>query len=219
MSELMNVLENVGRVLERVLATRIVSEQRERGLVAPHVDVVQGFGPAPSQECFESAEVELHGSSVQLTLLDQRPKPYPSVLYLPSHGEASKADVRVGDIKTRAREPSRAAGEKMMMDMKASGVTEVVYFFYPHPPTGGWEIDDYTIPMLQDRCASLSDEKFQCRVVDSVPIFQGHDDWYALDGHPRQRHWRASDRRRGLETAEGRSRRSSRKQRMLQAVA
>jgi hypothetical protein len=74
------------------------------------------------------------------------------------------------------------AGTKMMTDMKASGVTEVVYFFYPHPPTGGWEIDDYTIPMLKDRCASLSDAKFQCRVVDTVPIFQGHDDWYASDG-------------------------------------
>jgi hypothetical protein len=30
----------------------------------------------PSQECFESAEVELHGRSVKLTLLDQRAKPY-----------------------------------------------------------------------------------------------------------------------------------------------
>lgn len=77
---------------------------------------------------------------------------------------------------------SLAAGKMMMMDMKASGVTEVVYFFYPHPPIGGADIDDYTIPMLKDVCAGLSDSTFQCRVVDTVPIFMGHDDWYAPDG-------------------------------------
>jgi lysophospholipase L1-like esterase len=76
---------------------------------------------------------------------------------------------------------SLSIAKMMMSDMKAAGVTEVVYFFYPHPPIGGADIDDYTIPMLQDVCAGLSDETFQCRVVDTVPIFMGHDDWYASD--------------------------------------
>jgi lysophospholipase L1-like esterase len=70
----------------------------------------------------------------------------------------------------------------MISDMKASGVTEVIYFFYPHPPTGGWEIDDYAIPMLDAMCAGLSDSKFQCRFINTVPIFANHNDWYASDG-------------------------------------
>jgi hypothetical protein len=74
-----------------------------------------------------------------------------------------------------------SAAKKMIGDMKASGVTEVLYFFYPHAPTGGAEMTDYALPMLRDMCSGLTDEKFQCRIIDMVPVFDGHMDWYASD--------------------------------------
>jgi lysophospholipase L1-like esterase len=77
---------------------------------------------------------------------------------------------------------SLAAAKMMISEMKASGVTEVIYFFYPHPPTGGSEIIDYSSPMLRAMCDGLSDDKFQCRFVDTVSLFDGHNDWYAPDG-------------------------------------
>jgi hypothetical protein len=56
--------------------TGIASQQREGSLVAPHIDVLQCLGPVPSQQGFESAEVELHGNPVQLALLDERTHSY-----------------------------------------------------------------------------------------------------------------------------------------------
>jgi lysophospholipase L1-like esterase len=78
-------------------------------------------------------------------------------------------------------EDTLTAATKMITDMKASGVTEVIYFFYPHAPTGGAEMTDYTLPLLRARCASVSDASFQCRIVDLVPVFEGHPEWYASD--------------------------------------
>jgi lysophospholipase L1-like esterase len=77
---------------------------------------------------------------------------------------------------------SLANATKMVTDMKASGVSEVIYFFYPHPPVGGADIDDYSIPMFGSMCAGLSDAKFQCRFLSTVELFNGHNDWYASDG-------------------------------------
>jgi lysophospholipase L1-like esterase len=77
---------------------------------------------------------------------------------------------------------SLAAAKMMISDMKASGVTEVIYFFYPHPPTGASEIIDYSSPMVRTMCDSLSDDKFQCRFLDTVSLFDGHNNWYATDG-------------------------------------
>jgi hypothetical protein len=73
------------------------------------------------------------------------------------------------------------AGKMMLTDMKASGVTEAIWFFYPHAPTGGAEITDYTLPMLKAMCAGLSDSKFQCRIVDTIAAFDMHPDYYASD--------------------------------------
>ena len=75
---------------------------------------------------------------------------------------------------------------KMMMDdMKASGVKEVIYYFYPDVPAGGKDITAYAFPRAKDSCESGSTDTFQCTMLDLRPVFAGHPDWFMGDGiHP-----------------------------------
>jgi lysophospholipase L1-like esterase len=67
---------------------------------------------------------------------------------------------------------SLAAGMQLVMDMKAAGVKQVVYFFYPNIPKdpGGHEINNYAIPMVKSACEGASDANFQCYFLDTRPI-------------------------------------------------
>jgi len=73
----------------------------------------------------------------------------------------------------------------MMDDMKATGVTEVIYLLYPHPPIGGADIDDYAVSQAQDMCAQMTTSSFGCHVVDTRMAFQGHSEYFSADPiHP-----------------------------------
>jgi hypothetical protein len=75
------------------------------------------------------------------------------------------------------------------------GVKDVVYFFYPdvpaNTPIGGPypnEIADFAMPMWKATCEGAEQRtggKLRCHFVDMVPVFKGHDDYFAAgDIHP-----------------------------------
>jgi lysophospholipase L1-like esterase len=67
-------------------------------------------------------------------------------------------------------------------DMKKTGVGDLIYFFYPHAPTGGADISDYALGILQNSAKLVTTADFRMYVVDLVPLFNGHSDYYYLDG-------------------------------------
>jgi lysophospholipase L1-like esterase len=73
-------------------------------------------------------------------------------------------------------------GSELINKMKAGGVTDGIYFFYPHVPTGGDDINDYSLAMLKSTAMSLTTPAFRTYVVDTIPIFEGHEDWFSSDG-------------------------------------
>jgi lysophospholipase L1-like esterase len=66
-----------------------------------------------------------------------------------------------------------AAGAKLQMQMKADGVKQGLYFFYPHVPAGGWDVLDYSLPMAKATCESMNDANYHCTFVDTREAFQG----------------------------------------------
>jgi hypothetical protein len=84
---------------------------------------------------------------------------------------------------------------KLYNRMAEVGVTDVLYFFYPHVPDGtalgGTSPNvtlDYALPMIKEQCASTEQRtmgKLRCHFVDMIPVFNGHMDWFAPgDIHP-----------------------------------
>ena len=70
-----------------------------------------------------------------------------------------------------------AAAAKLFDTMSAAGVKDIVYFFYPHPPTnnGGMkEIDDYSEPIARKSCedyAGKNGGKTRCYWVSTTKPF------------------------------------------------
>jgi hypothetical protein len=88
-----------------------------------------------------------------------------------------------------------AAFQKLIARAAEVGVQNIVYFFYPTVPNGTAlggpmpnEIADYARPMWKSACDGAEAKvsgKLKCHFVDMVPVFKGHDDWFALgDIHP-----------------------------------
>jgi hypothetical protein len=75
-----------------------------------------------------------------------------------------------------------AAGTTLMKKMASAGVSDIIYFFYPHVPAGGDDINDYALAMLQSSTKALQTPTFGTFVLDLVPIFDGHSDWIYSDG-------------------------------------
>jgi hypothetical protein len=73
-------------------------------------------------------------------------------------------------------------GTALINKIKAAGVSDGIYFFYPHVPAGGDDINDYALSMLKDSQAALATPTFHTYVLDLIPIFDGHADWIADDG-------------------------------------
>lgn len=69
------------------------------------------------------------------------------------------------------------------------GVKDVIYFFYPHVPEGTIiggakpnAILDYAYPLVRGVCDGAEARtagKLRCHFVDTIPIFEGHTDWFA----------------------------------------
>ncbi|HKP60061.1 MAG TPA: SGNH/GDSL hydrolase family protein [Polyangiales bacterium] len=78
---------------------------------------------------------------------------------------------------------SMKTAKSLLEDMKAGGVTDVIWFWYPHLPNGnGSDISDYTLPMLQDLAKSVSTDTFHVQMIDTVPLFEGHPEYFFTDG-------------------------------------
>jgi hypothetical protein len=88
-----------------------------------------------------------------------------------------------------------AASAGMMDEAAAAGVTDIVYFYYPHVPLntilGGpnpIEILDYALPMARAQCEGTferSGGKMRCHFVDMIPVFEGKTGYFAAgDLHP-----------------------------------
>jgi hypothetical protein len=84
-----------------------------------------------------------------------------------------------------------AAGEKLMQAAADAGIRDVIYFFYPHIPGGGFGgmnpnyLLDYSLPMARELCEGAEQRtqgKLRCHFLDLVPVFEGHADWFADDG-------------------------------------
>jgi len=82
-----------------------------------------------------------------------------------------------------------AAADKLMTRTLTTNVHDVIYFFYPHVPAptliGGTYPNvmlDYALPLVRSFCegvAGKTNGKLSCWFVDTVPIFNGHPDWFA----------------------------------------
>jgi lysophospholipase L1-like esterase len=81
------------------------------------------------------------------------------------------------------------AAKMLFESMKATGTSDVLYFWYPHIPGGlltggerGASISDYTYPMLVDIAKAASTDTFHVYTVPTVDIFEGHADYFYSDG-------------------------------------
>ncbi len=70
-----------------------------------------------------------------------------------------------------------------------AGVKDVIYFFYPEVPEGTLiggahprTILNYALPLVRETCEGAearTSGKMKCHFIDTIPIFRGHDDWFA----------------------------------------
>jgi hypothetical protein len=82
-----------------------------------------------------------------------------------------------------------AAFKALAIKMGAAGVRDVIYYFYPHVPAptliGGSNPNvmlDYALPKVKAFCDNVitdTDGKLHCWFVDTVPLFQGHAEYFA----------------------------------------
>lgn len=81
------------------------------------------------------------------------------------------------------------AAKELFESMKETGVSDVLYFWYPHIPGGlltggerGVSMSDYTYPMLEDLAEAASTDTFHVFTVPTVDIFEGHPEYFYSDG-------------------------------------
>jgi len=79
--------------------------------------------------------------------------------------------------------------KEMFASMKMEGVSDVIYFWYPHIPGGpltsgetGISISDYTYPMLEAVAKAATTDTFHVFMVPTVEIFMGHPEYFFSDG-------------------------------------
>jgi lysophospholipase L1-like esterase len=100
-----------------------------------------------------------------------------------AEGSESKADCK------QVVQDSLDMAKKLFESMKSEGVSDVLFFWYPHIPGGlltgyekGASISDYTYPMLVDIAKAASTDTFHVFTVPTVDIFKGHDEYFYSDG-------------------------------------
>jgi lysophospholipase L1-like esterase len=100
-----------------------------------------------------------------------------------AEGSESKADCK------EVVQNSLDTAKKLFTDMQGTGVSDVLYFWYPHIPGGlltgyerGTSISDYTYPMLEAIAKSASTDTFHVYTVPTVAIFENHPEYFYSDG-------------------------------------
>jgi lysophospholipase L1-like esterase len=73
-------------------------------------------------------------------------------------------------------------GMELLQHIKSSGVSDVIFFYYPHLPAGGDDIIDYAASKVQTGCENITTDNFHCYFLDTRPIFVGHTEYFASDG-------------------------------------
>jgi hypothetical protein len=86
------------------------------------------------------------------------------------------------------------AAKRLMLDAASVGIRDVVYFFYPHVPAFTFltedvpnEILDYALPRAKALCEGAEQEtggQLRCTFIDTVPVFDGHPEYFNEDIHP-----------------------------------
>jgi len=81
------------------------------------------------------------------------------------------------------------AAKALTQKVAAAGVHDVIYFFYPHVPAptalGGSYPNvmlDYALPRVKAFCDGVATDtqgKLRCWFVDTIPLFQGHSEYFA----------------------------------------
>jgi lysophospholipase L1-like esterase len=74
-----------------------------------------------------------------------------------------------------------AVVETMYADMEATGVSDIVYFFYPNVPGGGHDILDYSIRKSRAELAAHTSATFRVHLIDTRPAFDGHPEYFGTD--------------------------------------
>jgi hypothetical protein len=81
---------------------------------------------------------------------------------------------------------SLKVGKDLWMSMKAAGVKDVIWFWYPHIPGGlngnGHDINDYSFELFDAAAKEATTADFRVYMLDTVPIFEGHPDFFFGDG-------------------------------------
>jgi lysophospholipase L1-like esterase len=81
---------------------------------------------------------------------------------------------------------SVAKAKEMWASMKMEGVSDVIWFWYPHIPGSlagdGHDINDYGLKEMQKAAMEATSEGFRPVMIDTIPLFEGHDDFYFGDG-------------------------------------
>ena len=81
---------------------------------------------------------------------------------------------------------SVAKAKEMWASMKMAGVSDVIWFWYPHIPGAvagtGHDINDYGLAEMQKAAKEATTEGFRPVMIDTIPAFEGHDDYYFPDG-------------------------------------
>lgn len=74
-----------------------------------------------------------------------------------------------------------AIAKNMAKDVKATGVSDVIYFLYPDVPLGGHDILGYAVEEGKKMAVELTDETFRIHIIDTRPIFEGHPEYFGID--------------------------------------
>jgi hypothetical protein len=83
-------------------------------------------------------------------------------------------------------EGSVTVARELLNSMKTTGVRDVIWFWYPHIPGGingdGHDINDYGLEKMKVLATEVSTDMFHVYMLDTIPIFEGHMEYFFADG-------------------------------------
>jgi lysophospholipase L1-like esterase len=141
-------------------------------LAAPPADIQNQWNTNKSKKPIHVVVMDGGGNDVLINNTQCRPE-----------GSETRAECK------QVVQDSLDAAKMMFESMKMEGVSDVIFFWYPHIPGGlltggetGTSISDYTYPMLEAIANSASTDTFHVSMVPTVAIFDGHPEYFYTDG-------------------------------------